>query len=282
MMTPAVSANELDGEGVSADPDSTIACRLCEAPAAATFTLRLIEKHVVTFYRCSGCGSLQSEEPYWLDEAYANSNLARIDTGAAQRNLTNLSAVYTWARISGTRTIFDFGGGDGLLCRLLRDYGLDARMEDRYAVAGYAQGVPTERPRRPVLYTAFEVLEHFAHPQTDLEALFAARPESLLVTTAFYEGQGPDWWYLAPASGQHVFFYSKDAMRLIGKRFGYSVRFLGKYTLFDRVPRNAATKALTGSMLNIVGIRAIRTLLMLLPATGAARDFKRLTDEKSP
>lgn len=255
---------------------SAIPCRLCQAPSVAAFTLRLIEKHVVTFYRCSGCDSLQSEEPYWLQEAYANSNLATIDTGAAQRNLTNLSAVYAWARLSQAGTIFDFGGGDGLLCRLLRDYGLDCRTEDRYAAGGYAQGIPLERPRPPFLYTAFEVLEHFANPQTDLEGLFATRPESFLVTTAFYEEQGSDWWYLTPSSGQHVFFYSKKAMQIIAKRFGYSVRFIGNYTLFDSRPRNLVTRALARILINAIGLRVIRSFLMLLPARGAVRDFERL------
>ena len=155
-------------------------------------------------------------------------------------------------------------------------------MEDRYAEAGYAQGAATETPRPPFLYTAFAVIEHFAHPRSDLDALFASRPDSILVTTALYEGQGPEWWYLAPASGQHVFFYSARAMELIGERFGYSVQFLGNYTLFDSQRRSGASRALARLLLNNVSLRLIRSLLMLMPARGAVRDFERLTDGRLP
>lgn len=259
----------------------TISCRLCDGRAANFFVLPLIGKHRVRFYVCDDCGSLQTESPYWLDEAYSNSNLAALDTGAAQRNLNNMAAVHAWVHLSGMQTVVDVGGGDGLLCRLLRDYGVDARPEDRYASNTYAQGFEDDPRRSPILYTAFEVLEHYANPKADLEMLFGSRPDSILLTTALYEGQGPDWWYLTPDSGQHVFFYTRRALEIVAERFGYSVDFMGSYTVFVKDRRlGAATMAMARLAMSLVGVRLLRSLMMLLPARGAIRDFERIADRR--
>lgn len=255
----------------------TIPCRLCEGTARLAFALSLIGKHQVRFYTCGHCGSLQTELPYWLDEAYSNSNLAVLDTGAAQRNLNNLAAVYAWSRLTGVKTVVDVGGGDGLLCRLLRDYGVDARPEDRYASNTYAQGFEGDLRTAPVLYTGFEVLEHYASPQRDLEMLFGSRPDYVVITTALYRGQASDWWYLTPDSGQHVFFYTRRALEIVAERFGYNIEFIGNYTVFVKGPRlNAFKMALARLAMGNIGVRLLRSLIMLLPARGAIRDFERV------
>lgn len=260
----------------------TISCRLCDAPAERRFSLDLIVRHKVHYYECTKCGSLQTEPPYWLDEAYANSNLARLDTGAAQRNLTNLGAILSWVKIAGIRTVVDIGGGDGLFCRLLRDYGVDARLEDRYAMNTYAQGFDDGPRHAPILFTAFEVLEHYPTPKDDLATLFETKPESIVVTTTLYDGQGPDWWYLTPDSGQHVFFYTRHAMQLIGDRFGYDVSFAGHYTLFNRPGRVGSGRlAIAKAAMSNIGSRLLRSAVMVLPAKGAVEDFNAINGTKT-
>lgn len=268
----------------SVDPDcqtDRIPCRLCDGTAAFAFVLTLIGTHRVCYYRCDGCESLQTERPYWLDEAYSNSNLALLDTGAAQRNLNNLAAVYAWARLTGTQTVVDVGGGDGLLCRLLRDYGFDAQLEDRYAANTYAQGFESDRRRAPVLYTAFEVFEHYSDPRSDLEVLFENQPAFILMTTALYNGQGPEWWYLSPDSGQHVFFYTRKALEIVAERFGYSLDFFGNYTVFVKGRDFGFFKrAVAGLIMSSIGVHLLRSLIMLLPARGAISDFERIAGRR--
>jgi hypothetical protein len=199
-----------------------------------------------------------------------------LDTGVAQRNMSNLAAVYAWVKLTGVRTVVDVGGGDGLLCRLLRDYRIDARLEDRYARNTYAQGFENDERSSPVLYTAFEVLEHYADPKRDLGMLFDSGPDSVVVTTALYEGQGANWWYLTPDSGQHVFFYTRKAMSIIAARFGYVVDFAGNYTIFSKKrPSQLAIFAARIAMGGI-GTRLLRSALMLLPARGAITDFEQI------
>ena len=201
--------------------DPTDACRLCGGALVHRFDGRLLRRHAVRYFECAACGSLQTEPPHWLDEAYADGNLARLDTGAAQRNLDNLGTVLVLAGMLGLERVVDHGGGDGLLTRMLRDRGLDAHVLDRHAKPHYAAGFDTPAFQRPDLMLAFEVLEHFANPAQDLRALFDPKPPVLLVSTDAWEGQGPDWWYLVPDSGQHVFFYGRKALAQIASREGY-------------------------------------------------------------
>jgi hypothetical protein len=121
----------------------------------------------------------------------------------------------------GVHTILDFGGGDGLLCRLLRDRGLDAYTNDEFSVPSYAQPFVGSLENNYDLVTAFEVFEHFPNPRKSLDHLFQCQPRFLLASTELYKGNDSDWWYLAPNTGQHVFFYSEAALRWIAVRHDY-------------------------------------------------------------
>src|ERR1700677_3533845 len=88
-------------------------CRLYEGRLIRKFGYAVLHKHEVGYFECDQCGSLQTEFPYWLDEAYG-SNLSTLDTGAAQRNLQNLAAAYLISKLFAVRDTLDFGGGDGL------------------------------------------------------------------------------------------------------------------------------------------------------------------------
>lgn len=209
-------------------------CRLCAGALQPRFQGRLLGRHDVQYFECTACGSLQTEPPYWLDEAYRAGNLALADTGAAQRNLDNLGAVLALARWLKLKRVVDHGGGDGLLCRMLRDRGLDAHVLDRYATPTYAAGFDRPGDTPPDLVLAFEVVEHHPEPARDLDALFAGAPPVLLLSTEAWRGQGPGWAYLSPASGQHVFFYAPQALQQVATQRGYRLIGVGGYWLFAR------------------------------------------------
>lgn len=252
---------------------SPIDCRLCGASARWAFDRKVLEKHQVAYFRCDACGSLQTEAPYWLDEAYANS-LSSLDTGAAQRTLTNLAICYSVAKLYGLANVIDFGGGDGLLCRLLRDYGLNAFVVDKYAVPSYAQGFSEPDFRDPDLVVATEVVEHFPSPQKDLENLFALKPRVIFISTSVYADQASDWWYLTPESGQHVFFYSRKALELIAGRFGYGLVVNGDFVLFVRPDlRTGLRSVLSRLVLKRTINRLLRSLVVFLPASHAWSDY---------
>ena len=111
--------------------------------------------------------------------------------------------------------------------------------------------------------------------------LFDSRPDSIVVTTALYEGQGPDWWYLTPDSGQHVFFYTRKAMKIIAERFGYTACITGHYTIFTRKRLGRLKMMAAKGLMSSVGTRLLRSAIMLLPARGAVSDFKRIASRKA-
>jgi hypothetical protein len=107
-------------------------CRLCEGELTFSFQLRVLNLHLVQYLKCSSCLSLQTENPWWVADSYLNS-LSILDTGALQRVLYNAS-VATWiTRILKVGNVVDFGGGDGMLTRLLRDQHIDCHVYDKYA-----------------------------------------------------------------------------------------------------------------------------------------------------
>jgi hypothetical protein len=64
----------------------TTRCRLCDAESSFVFTLPVLGRYQVQYYQCRRCGSLQTEEPYWLPEAYGD-DVHPEDRGYLKRNL---------------------------------------------------------------------------------------------------------------------------------------------------------------------------------------------------
>jgi hypothetical protein len=251
-----------------------VSCRLCGGQTNLAFRKLVIAKHDVAFFRCQVCESLQTEKPYWLAEAYSQDFL---DTGAAQRVLHCVALTHSVMRLLGYRTALDFGGGSGLLCRLLRDAGLDAFWYDQYAAPGYAAGFSGSPGDFHDLITAFEVIEHFPDPRADLGQLFSGKPRALLFMTEMFTGQDEEWSYLAPEEGQHVFFYSPEALRRIGDRFGYHLLICRGFILFLRDAPTAFQRWVLQTLLRHRVLKWIKLRLLAGPGLGANRDYDVLT-----
>ncbi len=261
----------------SINPDSkeesqACTCRLCNGPLQFKFCSIVLNKYEIEYFECENCCSLQTQVPYWLEEAYGRS-LSDLDTGAAQRNLQNLAASFIVSKLFGLNNVIDFGGGDGLLCRLLRDYNINCFVNDKFATPAYAQGFTQPDFSEPDLLLAFEVLEHFAFPLNDLNDIFKLKPKVLLVSTSIYTNEGIDWWYLTTESGQHIFFYSQRAIRFIAERYGYDFLISGGYILFFKpCLLNVFKMLLINVLINRYSIRVFRSIILMLPAPGVWAD----------
>ncbi|HWH83020.1 MAG TPA: class I SAM-dependent methyltransferase [Burkholderiaceae bacterium] len=235
-----------------------IPCRLCAAPANFKFARQAKDGDDVRCYECSACHSLQTEVPYWLEAEYAASAAdthLNLDTYAADRSLRSRTAVYFLWKFAGFKSpqdkLLDWGGGVGLMVRLLRDAGIDAYLYDKYAKNHFASGFIRSEHDSYSVVTAFEVFEHFANPVVDLQAVFSLDPALLVISTGVYTNQGADWPYLGPAKSEHVFFYSEQALELIGHRFGYGViRLRHGMTLFFKDPIAAQRLRWAGRLLS--------------------------------
>jgi glycosyltransferase involved in cell wall biosynthesis len=212
-------------------------CRLCDAPADLAFEGQVLARHRVRYFRCRGCNALQTEKPYWLDEAYA-AGAERFDTGKASRTLTNFLALPPLLDILQVRKddrAVDFGGGTGLLARLLRDLGYDFHSCDKYGAAEFMAGYRwNDLDHACRVVTMFEVAEHFVDPKAEWAKIFAANPDVVIGSTAPYQGQGAGWDYLSPESGQHIFFYSFDALAMLAHRHGRYAYHVGMYFILTR------------------------------------------------
>jgi hypothetical protein len=240
-----------------------------------------MSKYDVEYFKCLNCDSLQTEPPYWLQECYQDGNLADLDTGAFQRNLQNVPATIFTAILTRAKVAVDFGGGDGLLCRMVRDYGVNIYSSDKYAKNTYAKGFSKEIDSSTDLVTSFEVFEHFANPALDLKEIFNFSPNAILITTERFRDQDSTWDYLSLESGQHVFFYSEKALKLISKEYGYRLVSTGKYLPFSGYSlflksRNPLVLLSSYFVLNPIFCWFSKGLLFLLPGIGALRDQKLL------
>lgn len=248
-----------------------IDCRLCGHSAGFAFRTIVLAKYEIACYLCTGCGSLQTQKPFWLEEAYGTV-VSTIDTGSARRVLDSYVLVRVVAKLLKCRKMLDFGGNTGFLCRLLRDSGLDAFSFDRYITPVYAAHFVGSASDQHDLVSAFEVIEHFECPKQDLGQLFDARPGIVLLTTELYRGQSADWWYLAPREGQHIFFYSPTAVRLIAARYGYSFVIGRCFVLFSRAPLGSFQKAVLRALRPRV-LQALGAFILPKKGQGAQRDY---------
>jgi hypothetical protein len=257
---------------------SDLRCRLCDGTLRAVFSLKILKKYIVAYFECLNCKSLQTELPFWLEEAY-KSNLTDLDIGAAQRNLRDCVATYFVAKSIRLQNAIDFGGGDGFLCRLLRDYGLNCFVYDKYTHATYAAAFTQPDFVQPDLLLAYEVAEHLINPRIEFERMFSVDPKVLIMTTGIYSGQGPRWWYLVPDTGQHVFFYSQEALQWIARAYRRRLLICGNYILYVKPECVGAVQVVWLRLLSSRGVlRLLRALFIFAKPKGLTLDDDRLKE----
>lgn len=220
-------------------------CRICGASLQASFRHRLLGRHDVQYLRCDACGLLQTEAPYWLEEAYSSA-IADCDTGLVQRNLqlADICSCLLWYLFKGRGRFLDAAGGTGLFTRLMRDIGFDYHWWDPHAENTMARGFDsTPGESRFAAVTAFEVLEHLTDPMGFLGDLRRQTGcNTLIASTELYRGEAApadDWWYYAFETGQHISFYQQRTLQEIARRLElrlYSHRNIHVWT-DRRLPR---------------------------------------------
>jgi len=67
-------------------------CKICQRETEVFDRAKILSAYSVTYFRCKNCGFVQTEEPYWLDEAYSSA-IADLDIGLVARNLYLSNAI---------------------------------------------------------------------------------------------------------------------------------------------------------------------------------------------
>lgn len=197
-------------------------CKICYTDNPPCFSGKILNKYEINYYHCSSCHFLQTEQPHWLEEAYAQPiNIS--DTGYIARNLfyANRLTVLLYLLFGKNKIFLDYAGGYGVFVRLMRDIGFDFSWDDKYTKNIFSSGFEWNQQSRVDAVTLFEVFEHFVEPITEIENLLKIS-DTIIFSTDIYPDHFPmpeDWGYFGLDHGQHISFYSKKTFNVIAKQF---------------------------------------------------------------
>jgi hypothetical protein len=198
-------------------------CKICEGTSELKLKHQILGKYEIGYFHCKNCGFTQTEKPYWLPEAYAESmNLG--DTGQVIRNTIAqrilLAVIYFF--FDGKKKFLDYAGGYGLFTRSMRDAGLDFYWNDKYTKNLLSKGFDCPLESGPFeLISTFECFEHLENPREEIAELLQ-HTDSIFFTTQLIPSPipGPDWWYYGFDHGQHIAFHSKGSMMYLCQKYG--------------------------------------------------------------
>lgn len=222
---------------------SAVRCRICSAAVEVFDHALVLHKHPVDYYRCPSCGFIQTQAPYWLEQAYSTA-MTSIDIGPVSRAMSCsyvarsvILAAFDWRRV-----FLDFGGGYGLFVRRMRDLGFDFRLYDEYCENLFAKAhqVRLDALESFELVTAFEVVEHLVSPMEVFWKL-RALSENILFSTCLVPEPAPkigEWWYYDPRHGQHISFFSWRSLHRVAQQLGLRLYSAGDIHLMTKESLN--------------------------------------------
>ena len=221
-------------------------CPVCDGATEPLGTQQVLGVHTAEYVVCTGCGSVAVVGPTWLGEAYGEA-IADSDVGLVQRSVATAECVAALARTAGIPgPHLDYGGGEGLLVRLLRNRGLDARWYDPMATNRYARGCEAEPAGRFGIVTAVEVVEHLTDPVATIRELLDLT-DVLVLSTFLVPEPAPapgTWWYYTPDTGQHITFLSRRGLQSTADSLGVHLISHGNLHVLSRRRLPLRTRAL--------------------------------------
>lgn len=256
-------------------------CSVCGESSKIAFAGKILKTYQVNYYRCENCDFLQTEKPYWLEEAYASA-ISDLDLGPVNRAVRGARVVegLIVSSLDPNASFIDWGGGYGVFTRLMRDLGYDFYWRDPFCQNLFAKHFVASLDRQYEALTCFEVFEHLDMPMGEI-AKMAALTRNIIFTTLIPPldiKQQEDWWYFAPEHGQHIAFYSLKALNWIANEIGLILSTDGSGlhmfsespispTLFKIIARNRRT----AGMLRRLGRRKLQKGSLLMD------DFRSVT-----
>lgn len=198
-------------------------CKICCVENEAFFSVKLMTKYDVDYFHCSECGFVQTEEPFWLEEAYSRP-INLTDTGYMVRNLfyAKRLTVLLFLLFGRKAKFLDYAGGYGVFVRLMRDIGFDFYWDDKFTQNLFSSGFEWDDAARIDAVTSFEAFEHFADPISEIESLLKIS-DTIIFSTELLPDPLPKstgWWYYGLDHGQHISFYSEKTFNYIAEKYG--------------------------------------------------------------
>jgi hypothetical protein len=212
-------------------------CNICGTDNQSCFSSVIMGKYEIDYFHCSNCDFIQTEEPYWLNEAYSRPiNLS--DTGYLVRNLSSARrlTILLYQLFGKNGQFLDYAGGYGVFVRLMRDIGFEFVWEDKYTENIFAAGFEWDNKSRVDAVTLFEVFEHFVHPIKEIENLLKIS-NTIIFSTDLHPYPVPkpkDWWYYGLDHGQHLSLYSITTFEYIANKFDLNYYNIGSLHILTR------------------------------------------------
>jgi hypothetical protein len=198
-------------------------CSICAQKSDKIFNRKVLSKYDVDFYYCKNCHFIFSEDPYWLEEAYSHS-ITDTDIGYIGRNIlmSRITLILFYFLFDKKDRFLDYAGGYGIFTRLMNDSGLEFHWADTYTPNLFAQGLEYNNEKIRAV-TCFEAFEHFVDPIAECKKIIDISPTVFLSTTLLPNNKIPDpdtWGYYSFHHGQHIAFYSQQALTNIAHTLG--------------------------------------------------------------
>lgn len=242
-----------------------VLCRCCGA-SCEFFSKAKVLSYDGVYYRCRRCLSVQIDNPTWIVQSHSRA-ISALDTGLVSRCVSASKIISTFLYFEGKPNSvgIDWGGGTGLLTRLMRDLGYKMSNYDKYSDGYLAEGFQAtlEDFNHPTTFiTSIECFEHLEDPLTYFwEA--TKKTEYFFFTTEIIPFPTPDpaaseWWYFLPETGQHITFLSAQGLIIMKEKLEFKNYLrIGTLHVFSRAPIKKRTK-------NILAIRVFRMLALVL------------------
>lgn len=199
-------------------------CKICNSQTSKIGTKLVLKKHSVSYYKCESCGFIQTETPFWLNEAYARPiNLS--DTGLLARNIyiSKITLCLIYFFFDKNNKFLDVAGGYGVFTRLMRDFGLNFFWSDPYTKNLFSSTFEDEKHlNKYELITSFESFEHFENPVLEFEKMLKISKNILFSTELQPKNVNLDsnWFYWGFDHGQHIAFHSQNSLAYLAKSKG--------------------------------------------------------------
>lgn len=204
------------------DHTKVVTCPISGVEMEPVFSARILNKYNIQYFYSEKSGLLQTEHPYWINEAYSDA-IALTDTGILRRNIlhTLLSMPILNILANNDSKLVDIGGGYGIFTRLLRDIGYDCYSYDKYCDGVLAKGFEVKQDLSADVLFAFEVFEHIENPMDFINESFTRFScKTMIFSTQTFQYPIPDkdWDYYSFETGQHITFYQKKTLSILARK----------------------------------------------------------------
>lgn len=177
------------------------------------------------------------------------------------------------------KNIFWIMGGTGLFVRMMRDKEYPFYWYDKYCKNQFNPGfveVQDCEGKQFDCVTAMELFEHFVNPLEETAAIFRCA-DTLIFTTELVPAAVVDtkqWEYFAVLTGQHISFYTKKSLSILGEQYGRQYTGAGMLHVFskNKIPDAALMQCLQNAGQIVQQVQ--RPSLLMADYQRAVKDLK--------